>query len=204
MGRKLGTVFMILGAALVLAALSLFLWNRWEDARAGASAEKVLPRMAELIEAGGAGGAEEEADDPADPYDTEMTEVEIDGYFYIGYLSVPSLGLELPVMSDWSYPQLKRSPCRYSGSTGTDDLVIAAHNYARHFGKIKTLSIGDTVCFTDMDGVLSVYEVAEIDILSPVDVEEMTAGEYPLTLFTCTYGGQSRVTVRCIRSEENR
>lgn len=25
----------------------------------------------------------------------------------------------------------------------------------------------------------------------------MTSGDYPLTLFTCTYGGKSRITVRC-------
>ena len=38
-------------------------------------------------------------------------------------------------------------------------------------------------------------------VVSFTAVEEMTAGEYDLTLFTCTYGGQSRVTVRCDREE---
>ena len=33
-------------------------------------------------------------------------------------------------------------------------------------------------------------------------VEEMRAGEWDLTLFTCTYDGRARVTVRCIRTEE--
>lgn len=83
---------------------------------------------------------EEIKPDATDPYATEMTEVEIDGYYYIGYISIPALGMELPVMSDWSYPQLNISPCRYAGSTKTDDLVIAGHNYTRHFGGIKNLS----------------------------------------------------------------
>jgi hypothetical protein len=30
----------------------------------------------------------------------------------------------------------------------------------------------------------------------------MTDGEYDLTLFTCTYGGKSRVTVRCMEASE--
>ena len=128
-----------------------------------------------------------------------MTEVVIDGYAYIGYLSIPSLGLELPVMSEWDYTRLKIAPCRYAGSVKTDNLVIAAHNYRRHFGPIKKLAIGDEVYFTDVDGIVFCYEVVEMVTLSPTAVEEMSAGDYDLTLFTCTYGGQSRVTVRCDR-----
>lgn len=192
MRRKIGTLFMILGAVSVLAALSLFLWNQRENRKAGIAVEKILPEVISAME---------EEEELPDPYDTEMTAVEIDGYYYIGYLSIPVLELELPVMADWSYSQLKIAPCRYFGSTKTDNLVIAAHNYIRHFAKIKNLSVGDTVCFTDMDGVISMYEVVEMDILSPSAVEEMTAGDYDLTLFTCTYGGRSRVTVRCERTE---
>lgn len=180
---------MFAGTALILAALSLFLWNLNEDRLAGTAAEEILPQVVDEI-------------DVPDLYGTEMTAVEIDGYYYIGYLSIPSLDLELPVMRDWSYPQLKISPCRYYGSARTDDLVIAAHNYARHFGYLKTLSAGDMVYFTGMDGIVSAYKVAEIDIISPAAVSEMTDSGYALTLFTCTYGGASRVTVRCERMEE--
>ncbi len=189
MRRKAGTICMVLGAVLVLAALSLFLWNQWEDRRAGNAAQEVLSELTEQTD-----------EDGADPYSTEMTQVEIDGYWYIGYVSIPSQGIDLPVMSSWSYPKLRIAPCRYSGSTKTADLVIAAHNYSRHFGPIKNLSPGDAVYFTDMDGVVTSYEVAEVDTLSPTAVEEMTDSGYALTLFTCTYGGQSRVTVRCIMS----
>ena len=41
-----------------------------------------------------------------------------------------------------------------------------------------------------------------LEILQPTAVEEMTAGEFDLTLFTCTYGGKSRVTVRYDRVAE--
>ena len=146
---------------------------------------------------GGQRGGGRVGESAAPNYRTDGSPKRIDGYLCIGCLSIPSLGLELPVMSDWSYPQLKLSPCRYSGSTGTGDLVICAHNYARHFGKLKTLSEGAEVYFTDMDGMTRRYEVAAVEILPPTDLENMTAGEYDLTLFTCTYGGQSRVTVRC-------
>lgn len=181
---------MVLGTALVLAALSLFLWNRQEDQQAGESAENILPQIIEEIQ---------QPDGSPDPYDPAMTEVEIDGYAYIGYLSIPAIELELPVMSEWDYPRLKIAPCRYTGSTKTGDLVIAGHNYTRHFGPLSRLSEGDQVIFTDMDDEIWVYEVAAVEVLAPAAVEEMTASGFDLTLFTCTYGGANRVTVRCVQ-----
>lgn len=194
MRNKLGNACMILGTVLVLAALSLFFLNRREAQRAETASSLVLPQVMETIRE----QAEEDAALP-DPFDPTMTEAEIDGYAYIGYLSIPALELELPVMSQWDYTRLNIAPCRYTGSTKSDDLVIAAHNYARHFGNLSRLTAGDEVYFVDMDGVLSAYQVAEVEVLSPFAVEEMTGGEFALSLFTCTYGGQSRVTVRCQR-----
>lgn len=192
-----GGILMCTGILLVCGALALFLWNQREDVRAGASAERLLPRIAEHIE--------EEAEKEEEPvYGTEMAEVVIDGYAYIGYLSIPVLGLELPVMSEWDYERLKIAPCRYAGSVKSDNLVLCAHNYAHHFGNIKNLAIGDTVYFTDMDGMLFRYEVVSLDILDPAAVEEMTCDDYALTLFTCTYSGTSRVAVRCRLVEETR
>ena len=74
-----------------------------------------------------------------------------------------------------------------------------AHNYPKHFGQISDLSIGDSVVFTDMDGNVSNYSVVAKDVLSPTAVKEMTSGDFDLTLFTCTYGGKSRITVYCDR-----
>lgn len=187
---------MLTGAVLIIAALSLFIWNQNEDRRAGKAVEEILPRLIEQLE------TTEEISSYPDPYDPAMRVVEIDGYGYVGYLSIPSLELELPVMSEWDYTRMKIAPCRYAGSTKTDNMVIAGHNYIRHFGPIQNLSPGDQVYFTDMDGVVSGYEVAEVEILSPTSVEEMIISDWDLTLFTCTYEGQRRVTVRCERIQK--
>lgn len=194
---------MVTGVALVLAALSLFFWNWREDQNSGRSAEYILSKMIEQLE-NDKKTPNDSKDSTAypDPYNPEMTEVWIDGYAYIGYLTIPVLDLELPVMSEWDYTRLKLSPCRYSGSTKTDDLVIAAHNYSNHFGILSELSAEDKVYFTDMDGKKHSYAVQAIEVLSSDAVEEMTSGEFDLTLFTCTYGGQSRIVVRCIRTVE--
>ena len=51
--------------------------------------------------------------------------------------------------------------------------------------------------FTDIDGNIFEYEAAEIQELEPTAIEEMTDSGWDLSLFTCTLGGQTRLTVRC-------
>jgi LPXTG-site transpeptidase (sortase) family protein len=114
-----------------------------------------------------------------------------------GYLSIPALELNLPIMSQWDSARLKIAPCRYFGSVNGEDLVLMAHNYASHFGRIKELKLGDEVIFTDMDGFSTRYLVVNKDVLSPYAVEEVTSGDFDLTLFTCTYGGENRIGVYC-------
>ena len=212
MRNKVGTLFMILGTALILGALSLLLYNQKEEREAAQAVMEVLPAVIEAIEERQAEPTEVSPTLPSptvdlpgvetEPADQEMAEIQIDGYRYIGYISMPTIELELPVMSNWSYPQLKIAPCRYSGSAKTNDLVLMAHNYKRHFGLIRNLNPGDLLSFQDAEGVTVWYEVMAVDVLAPTAIEEMTAGAYDLTLFTCTYGGESRVTVRCDRVKD--
>lgn len=193
MRKRIGFIFMGIGAALVVAALSLLLFNRAEDKNAGNAADEILPAVIAAIEEPLPTGDDSCEDDP------EMTVVDIYGYGYIGYLMIPALNLKLPVMSEWDDTRLKTAPCRYYGSVKTDDLVIAGHNYGLHFGRLKNLQTGDAVFFTDMDGVTAAYEVAEVETLQPTEIGRMLESGYALTLYTCTYGGQSRLTVRCSR-----
>lgn len=133
-----------------------------------------------------------------DPH-KKLPTVEHDGQTYIGTIDIPSLELSLPVISQWSYPRLKIAPCRYQGSPYLNDLIIMAHNYKSHFGRLIDLHIGDEVYFTDVDGNVFRYAVEELETLGKTDVERMLSGDWDLTLYTCTVGGKTRVTVRCKR-----
>ena len=126
----------------------------------------------------------------------EMEVMNIDGIDYIGTLEIPSQELLLPVTADWSYSNLKLSPCRYAGSIYTNDFVICAHNYNTHFGVLKNLQIGDIIYFRTVNNEIIEYSVVEMQILDPYSIDEMKNSEFDLTLFTCTYGGAQRVTVR--------
>lgn len=196
MSKKLSNLLLILGALLIVGAAGLFGWNLLEDQRAGKASEEHLAALVSQI------GPQESAEAVELPETTEeadktMKEVTVDGIAYIGYLSIPSLKLELPLISEWSYDKLQTAPCRYTGTISGGDLVLMGHNYDKHFGKISKLAPGDQVIFTDVEGQTYTYQVAKQEKLPAEAVEEMSAGEYALTLFTCTYDGQSRITVRC-------
>ena len=103
------------------------------------------------------------------------------------------------MLKDWSYPKLRRAPCRYWGSAEKGNFVIFAHNYSRHFGSIRDLATGDPVQFVSADGRVYRYTVEKIETLEKSDADKMVNSGYDLTLFTCTYGGRRRVTVRLSR-----
>lgn len=194
-----GVLCVLLGVVLLLAALGLYGYNRWEDAQAGAEAQTVVQDLQEKVVEQTQSAASAPAIDTSS-LDPELPVVELDGYEYVGTVSIPAIGIDLPVMSEWSYPRLKIAPCRQFGSSRTDDLVIAAHNYESHFGKLASLTAGDSVTFTDMDGIVNEYVVNKVEVLDPHSVEEVEHSGYALVLYTCTYGGKTRVTVFCDRA----
>ena len=199
---KRGAFWIHLGLLLIAAALFLSAYNEMESHEARNSAQQVIAQMCQTLPTETA--AETEA--PAIPEylldaGREMPVQTIDGKDYIGVLTIPSLELELPVISQWDYAALKVAPCRYSGSLYQNNLIICAHNFASHFGKLKSLRVGDIAIFTDMEENAVTFQMVERETLEPTDLEGMEAGDWDMTLYTCTVGGQSRVTVRFVREE---
>lgn len=199
-----GTPFMILGLLFIAAAAFLLFHNRDIDSAAQDSAQSTAAELLMAIKENSMDSPAKDAEEPisatpttAAPDVTPLKTVTVQNVDYIGLLDIPSLNLSLPIRAECSPADLEDAPCRYAGSTDTDDLVIAGHNYNAHFGQLHNVSIGEIIYLTIADGSIHSYTVKDIEILSPYDVEEMCAGDWPLTLFTCTYGGQNRVTIRC-------
>ena len=188
------------GLLLIAAALALVAYNIADAQRAAKSAAQALEALEQASPAVSAAEPDAVPAYVADP-DMEMPTVTVEGNDYIGQMDIDALGLSLPVISEWSYPALKVAPCRYTGSAYQDNMIIAAHNYSSHFGRLSQLSAGDAVRFTDVDGNVFTYTVSQIEDLPGTAIEEMQAGDWDLTLFTCTLGGRTRVTVRCTRAD---
>ncbi len=197
--HKLGNICIALGIVSLLGAVSLFFYNRTEANAAGKASESVLQTMEEEY-----GVVPKSTVLMPELYkDKEMKSKEIDGNEYIGYISIPAVNINLPIMKDWSYDGLKIAPCRFSGSLYTDDMIIAGHNYITHFGPIESLSSGDEVTICDMENNVWQYKVLWIEVIDGTDIEGMMSksetDNWDLTLFTCTMSGTSRYAVRCER-----
>lgn len=172
MRNKLGHYCTVLGILLLLAAIGLWGYNYYDANRADEAAQNLLTEVTmqqsqQTQESAIAKAADDET--------------------FLGTLSIPALGLELPVYNRFDDALMKDTVCRYSGAVDTENLVIAGHNYKRHFGKLSDLQQGDEVMLKTMGGNTYTYQVLALETLNATAVDEMTSGEYALTLFTCDY-----------------
>ena len=209
--KQEGLLLVTIGLLLIAAALFLVSYNLYDELRAEQSARQAVTQLDAYLPAEAAPEAPTDPVEDQDPLvrdertvipdyvlspNMEMPVETINGIDFIGVLRIPTLELELPVISEWNYPNLKSAPCRYSGSAYLNNLILCGHNYASHFGNLKNLCEGDIATFTDIDGNVFIYKMVERETLNPTDIEGMESGNWDLTLFTCTVGGQSRVTIR--------
>lgn len=174
-----------------MSALIWFGYNQKEAYEANKKAEQLVSELTAQIQPSEINTATE-----------QMQTVAIAGDAYMGYLTMPNLQLHMPIMSEWSQSKLKTAPCRYTGSVDEKNLVIMGHNYANGFGELSQLQVGDAVYFHDVQGETMDYQVKAIEVLPADAVDEMVNSAYDLTLFTCTYNGQNRLTIRCQQNVE--
>ena len=223
MKKTTGTICIILGLLLIAAALGLTGYNLWDNERAGKASADITERLLEVMperaeyapedlfieyvpnpaeepEEGSHIGVETETAEAAIP---GMESVAVEEYRYIGIVEIPSLKITLPVMETWDYNRLAIAPCRYSGSVYSNDMVICAHNFEKHFGPLFGAEPGMDVYFSTVDGKVYHYVVSNVEEVDPYAIDYMKnpggSHDWDLTLFTCYLGGRSRCTVRCVR-----
>ncbi len=191
--RNKGVVFLSLGFLLLLIASGWYIFNTVEDENAGKQAAEILSKFETLP-----------STVPSNPDEMETVEpvIKVDGDAFCGKVVIEKVDIELPIYDEWNYERLKSAPCRYMGHIATNDMIIAGHNYRSHFRNLKYVKVGDKVTFIDVYGIAHNYEVCETVILDGTAVSDMHAGGWDFTLFTCTKGGEQRVTVRCKRKTE--
>lgn len=185
---------MAIGLLLLGGAVGLLVYNRWQEKSGEESVTRVMEEMNEIVVP---------LKHEADTLPKTVQTVSVEENEYIGILDLPSVDASFPILKTWSDDLLKIAPCRYKGSYLNDNMIIAGHNYSSGFGQIKRLEIGDLVTFTDTIGNTIEYQVVDVEIIKGTDVEAMEAGDdWDLTLFSCTYGGQERYTVRCTKMNQ--
>ena len=198
MRKVFGICCIVLGICCLIGAVGFIVYNQREEENAQSASSDILQDVRENMRQNDYKESSwDESEENPEETPKEMLTAKVDGYDCIGVLSIPVLELELPVLTEWSYAKLKIAPCHYFGTCYEENFVIAAHNYQSHFGRLSELQAGDLILFTDISGVVHYYEVVLLETLPGYATEEMIASGFDLSLYTCTPGGASRVTVRC-------
>ena len=138
--------------------------------------------------------------------------LDVSGTGIMGYITIPKIGVELPVYHGTSDGVLQVAAGHLEGSSlpvggaGTH-AVISAHRglpSAKLFTNLDELEAGDTFTITVLDRVLT-YEVDQISIVLPTETDllQPVEGKDYVTLMTCTpYGiNTHRLLVRGKRIE---
>ena len=193
--RIRGAVLVVLGLVLTLSGALAYAYQEYRANLAGQIAQQLLQDLTWDLRQLQISGVTVEAPEE------QMPQVTVDGDAMIGILQIEEVGIALPVLSDWDYEKLDRSPCRYSGTLEGNNLILLGHNYDQHLGRLKQLEPGDGVEFVDVAGRPHRFTVAETTVLRPTDVDALTEQPYPLAIFTCTLGGRSRLVVFCNRAD---
>lgn len=192
-----GILCIAVGLVLVVCGTVLFAKYDRIASEAGQSAQKLLHDLVSEVYVNRPAPVAPETSGNSETPNKQMVQTTLNGYDLIGILSVEEAGLELPILASWDYDLLQIAPCRYSGSIYNGNLILLAHNYDEHFGKLDLLEAGDRVVFLDIEGIEHAFSVVSTEILEPTQIEKLSSSPYPLTLFTCTPGGYSRLVVYC-------
>ena len=123
----------------------------------------------------------------------------IDNYETIGVLSIPSLKIKYPIISETSNAALKISVTKYWGPNPNEEgnMVILGHNYKTSYmlSKLPNIQIGDTIEITDSNGETLSYEVYETNTIDPYNTDctsQKTNGNKEVTVITCIDSGKNR------------
>ena len=200
-----GILPLVLGLLLLWSCFVLVMLNLQEDTQAGKSADETVHELMLLLPEDRLHPAQQPtSEEDILVVDNRVLPIQtINGRGHVGVLQIPALDLELPVQSPYNYDWLNYAPCLYAGDPYHNNTVICGHNYDSHFGRLKTLTEGDDLYFVTMDGEVFHYRMSVIEILGRYDHEEMLYSPgWDLTLFTCTLGGEYRVTVRFVRVQD--
>ena len=195
-GRSPARFWIAAGLVLLLAGALLTGRNLLEQYRASRWSSQLLTYVEGQISA--PPGDEEEPVPTREPIEEEdpWASYEVDGI-----LSIPDLGLRLPVLSHYEEELLSVSPCLYKGTGGDDPsrLVVAGHNYRSHFGRLGELTAGSLVSYQSLSGVVTQYQVTGLEEIDPEGEQDLMEGEWDITLLTCNLDMSMRLLVRCSR-----
>lgn len=124
-------------------------------------------------------------------------------YTIIARLKIPSINIDMNVLSSTSNALLKISLNKYWGANPNEvgNMCIVGHNYENgtHFSNLSKVKLGDTIEIIDNNNITLKYTVYDTYIIDPYDTSctsQLTNGKTEITLITCHNSGKQRFVVK--------
>lgn len=124
-------------------------------------------------------------------------------YYALAEISIPSIGVNYPVLNETTDELLKIAPCKFWGADPNEvgNFCIVGHNYrnTKFFSKVPLLQTGDIIKIKDLTGETINYQIYDKYVVEPSDVtctSQRTNGMKEITIITCTDDSKQRVIVK--------
>lgn len=170
----LSKICLIVGISLFLTAVATFLLWQWKISDAEQRAKDYVQTLSAVL-------PESQNAVPEARRDNQMSVYSLDGTDFVGILEMPRYNSALPVAADWGNPV--NYPCLFRGSIYDGTLQIGATTQGGQYDFYREISVGDTVCFTDVEGNRYSLQVTELRYESTADQTTLTRTPAALTLF---------------------
>lgn len=177
----LSVICICLGILLIVGSAALIIKSRYAEDKSISYCARILSRLHSSMP---------ESDRSSGSFDIfSAASLSIDGVDYIGILSMPSVDVELPVVSGYSESDI--AVYRVSEMNSPPALSCNSKNWS----DVADASVGDKVTLTDMRGCAYEYTVAEIARVNSYELTASTSDDMSLTLVTVSKGAY--VILKC-------
>lgn len=174
--KVIATVLSIVGCVMISISVAYVVISTVQQNNAVKNAEEiiaeihnVLPDVTDFV--------------PKEATNTDMPVMEIEQQNFVGIIEVPSYTKELPIYASWDKRKLTYYPCRFSGSSYNNNLIIGGNSNTGQFDFMKTISLNDDVYITDFYGCRFKYSVTDIQITKDVSAQNLNSYDADLLLF---------------------
>ena len=171
---RLQKICILAGICLLAAAIGVLIFWRWGIHTSSEKAEYYVTTLRTLV-------PEPQDAVPEERRDNAMSTLSIDGIDFVGLLEIPRYNSALPVCADWGTPG--KYPCQFSGSIYDRTMQIGGTSQEGQYDFYREISVGDRICFTDMEGNRFTYSVTDVRYEKSADQSALQRKEAALTLF---------------------
>ena len=163
-----------IGVCLLLSAVATLILLQWNIQASKQQAQDYVQLLRTIIPSPQNAALEERRDNT-------MPVFSLDGTDFVGILEIPLYDSALPVCADWGNPI--RYPHCLSGSIYDGSIQIGGTTQSGQYDFYRSISVGDQLFFTDMEGNRYTLEVSNLRYEKHADQATLQQTPADLTLF---------------------